>query len=198
MTMALITAEILRALLHYEPETGVFMWLKSGKGRRLNRVAGQVATDAYLQITINGRKYSAHRLAWLYMMGEWPKAEIDHINTDRADNRWCNLRESTRSQNSANATKCANTSSYFKGVYWNKQRCKWQAQIEVNGKHIPLGRFAHSYLAYAAYCLAARKHFGDYARVYEADQLIIPRKVFEDRILLNLLAATQPQFERAA
>jgi hypothetical protein len=98
----IITAERVRQLPHYDPDTGVLTRLISTNG---DARAGEVVRgvcDGYLTARIDGRRYQAHRLAWLYMIGEWPKANMDHVNGDRADNRWCNLREATNSQNQAN------------------------------------------------------------------------------------------------
>jgi hypothetical protein len=194
----LLTAERLRRLLSYDPETGVFTWRSPGTGRRVSGIAGCLGGTGYWHINLDNRIYPAQRLAWLYQTGEWPAADIDHINRDRADNRWCNLRAATKSQNSSNRCADFNNTAGFKGVTWYKARRKWQAMITVNGKHIYLGVFDTPHQAYANYCLAARKHHGDFARVYEPDQLIIPRKVFERRVLLKLLAATQSQFTEAA
>ena len=99
----LITQARLKELLRYDPETGVFTWRATGKGRRLNRQAGTVQATGYLTITIDWRIHLAHRLAFLYVVGDWPPNEIDHIDGDQSNNRWCNLRPATRSQNMANS-----------------------------------------------------------------------------------------------
>jgi hypothetical protein len=194
----MLTATRLRELLHYDPETGVFTWAVSAGTACAGAVAGSLNNRGYRAIMIGRRYYAAHRVIWLWMTGEWPKHEIDHINMDKGDNRWANLREATHSQNNANSSTYANNSSGFKGVHWFKRHRKWQAGIRINGKKTHLGYFDTPHQAYANYCLAARKYFGEYARVYEAAQLIIPRRVFEERVLRNLLAATQSQFEEAA
>jgi hypothetical protein len=192
----MITSERLRELLHYEPDIGTWTWLKSGNGRRANLVAGRIDFYGYRNIGIEGRPYKAHRLAWFYVTGAWPKGELDHINGDKGDNRWANLREANRSQNEANKLVRSNNTSGFKGVSWSRDLRKWRAYI--SGKQIHLGCFDTPHQAYAKYCLAARQHFGEFARCYEADQLIIPRKVFEGRVLRNLLKATQREFTEAA
>jgi hypothetical protein len=196
----MITAERLHELSHYDPDTGNFTWLvRTARNVHVGDIAGWLNGGGYRQIQIDGRVYPAHCLAWLYQTNEWP-AEIDHINGDRADNRWCNFRLATHSQNMGNQKARSDTTSWFKGVYWDKRRSKWRAVISINGKRISLGSFDADkpYLAYAAYALAARKHFGDFARVWAADQMIMPKKKFEETVLRNLLAATQSQFERAA
>lgn len=92
----------LKTILHYCPDTGVFTWLKTGKGIRRGRKVGYVDPEGYLQIAHAGASYRAHRLAWLYMTGAWPTDQIDHSNGDRADNRFSNLRESTLTENMRN------------------------------------------------------------------------------------------------
>jgi hypothetical protein len=165
----------------------------------VGEISGWVESiTGYRHICIDGCTYKAHRLAYLYMTGEWPKDQIDHINMDKNDNRWGNLRAATRSQNMANTRARTDNISGFKGVVWMKRQHEWAARIGVNGKQIHLGYFDKPHVAYAAVCVASRKHFGDFARVYEADQLIIPRRVFEERVLRNLLIATQPDYARAA
>lgn len=196
-----LTAARLRELLSYDPETGEFRWRKGYSSRSritAGSVAGSPDTKGYIIITIGCLRYKAHRLAWLYMEGQWPKGNLDHINHEPSDNRRNNLREATYSGNRVNACVNSNNTSGFNNVFFNG-RCPirpWQARIQINGKLRYLGNFDTAAKAYATYCLAARRHFGEYARVYEADQLIIPRKVFERRVLLNLLAATQ--FEEAS
>jgi hypothetical protein len=91
---------------------------------------------------IQRHAYMAHRLAWLYMTGAFPKEQIDHINLDRADNRWRNLREATQSQNRANVSAYANNTSGIKGVNWDKRAGKWRAQIYIAGRKTLLGMFS--------------------------------------------------------
>lgn len=183
--MSNITAERVRGLLHYEPETGNWAWLKSAPGRRRGLVAGSVSqTNGYRYIRIDYTHHPAHGLAWLYMTGIWPVADIDHINGDRADNRWCNLREATRSQNNANARARATNTSGFKGVTWKKSHCKWLAQISVNGKHKHLGHFERAFIAY---CFAAWKYHGEFANI-DAGYIraIRKRRMLETAVLWNL------------
>jgi hypothetical protein len=117
-----------------------------------------------VRIGLRGRQYGAHRLAWWFNTGEWPTQAIDHQNLDRADNRICNLRLATYSQNSANSSKRANCSSRFKGVTRNRRGGNWLAGIRVNGQHVYLGTFEHEAEAAAAYMSAAVEAFGEFAR----------------------------------
>ena len=136
------TQQDVQAVLHYNPETGVFT-------NRIDRnprapkgsVAGYINTIGYTIIQIGGRKLHAHRLAWLYMTGKWPAREIDHINRVRSDNRFANLRQATSTQNKHNTTDRVTNTSGHRGVTWHKHRQKWQAQISVAGVHRYLGLF---------------------------------------------------------
>ena len=116
----MITQKELKDLLHYDPETGVFTWLKSGKGRKANGETRGL-TNGYFTIRINWRQYKAHRLAWLYVYGVWPKGQIDHINHNTTDNRIANLREVTNQENHRNMSLSKNNTSGVTGVYWGKQ-----------------------------------------------------------------------------
>lgn len=135
-----LSAERLRELLHYQPETGLFMWLTSRGGAvKAGALAGTLNTWGYAQIKIDGRLHLAHRLAWIYMTGKWPEKDIDHVNRVKSDNRWVNLREVTASQNMQNRLMYRNNTSGFRGVSWSRQANRWQARIKVSGKLIHLG-----------------------------------------------------------
>ena len=103
MTNSQLTVERLRELLSYDPATGKFLWRVGRQCMRAGAVAGATEVQGYRVIKIDGKIYKAHRLAWLYVTGEWPPEEIDHKNTDPQDNVWSNLRLATHSQNQANA-----------------------------------------------------------------------------------------------
>lgn len=142
-----LTQEILKYYLYYEPESGAFVWLRP-KAQNLKRgyLAGTFG-GGYIHIKVHGDIHLAHRLTFLYMTGDWPKFTVDHINRNREDNRWCNLRDVT------NAINCANSRArQFKdyGVYWRSERCKWVARPWVNGKPLILGSFNTKELAIKA------------------------------------------------
>lgn len=151
----MITQAILKSKLSYIPEAGIFTKVLKVSGRV--KIAG-TKNNGYIAIAINKKVYSAHRLAWLYMTGEWPKYMIDHINGIRDDNRFCNLREATNSENQMNRGIPKNNTSGFKGVCWHKQNCKWVAQIKINGKLTHLGCFEKVEDAHQAYCKGAENH----------------------------------------
>jgi len=169
----MIDLDDLRRHLKYDPETGEFSWIRryrNENGRSANALVLGVPlknvspSNGYVRIGFRGTRYLAHRLAWFYVHGRFPRFCIDHVNGDRADNRICNLREATRSQNLWNVPlKAANTSGY-KGVSWDRTRNKFQAKVTVHGKQIHLGRFDSAAEAYQVYCAAAKKYHGDFAR----------------------------------
>lgn len=161
-TMAL-TAGRLREALWYDPNTGLFRWRIDRRKVRAGTIAGSLC-NGYVRIGIDGRWYAAHRLAWLYVHGEWPSSEIDHRNTDRADNRLENLRPATRQQQSANASLRPDNACGFKGVFFHEPTKTWQASIRFNGKNRVLGNFSSPQEAHTAYTAAAVELFGEFAR----------------------------------
>jgi hypothetical protein len=163
-----LTADKLRELLHYDPHAGVLTWLVNlGPGRPdIGDVAGSLSKDGYWVIGIYGRVYKAHRLAWLWMKGEWPPSDIDHRNLNKSDNIWTNFRLATDSQNGANKHAPAHNTSGIKGVSWCKRSRKWLARIMVNGKSIFLGYFECLAAAHFAVIIASDKAFGEFARAF--------------------------------
>lgn len=158
MATNIITQAELKALLHYDPLTGVFTNAKwRGKRGAPGAVAGHVNSHGYVKVKIRTKIYSAHRLAWLYVYGAFPAAEIDHIDRNRANNKIANLRNVTGSENCQNISVRCDNSSGYKGVGWHKQHAKWRARIMLNGKHLHLGLFAELVDAAAAYTVAATR-----------------------------------------
>ena len=155
----------LKSILEYKPEAGSWDWFVSKGNQKAGSKAGSIRkSDGYYRIKINGKEYVSHRLAWLYMTGEWPTNEIDHIDLNKLNNKWKNLREATHSQNMANVALLSNNTSGYKGVFWHKQNLKWMVQIKVNNKRIYLGSFVNKEDAVEAYKKAAKKYFGEFAR----------------------------------
>jgi hypothetical protein len=159
-----ITQEYLKSRLSYNPDTGVFTWLN---GQKSGKIAGNLKRQGYIKINICLVYYAAHRLAWLYVYGRHP-GEIDHINGIGSDNRICNLRECTSTQNNFNQRKRLDNSSGFRGVTWHKTNKKWRARIEISRKVILLGYFSTPELANAAYQSKARELHGEFYRAPEA------------------------------
>jgi hypothetical protein len=165
-----VTAEMLRERMAYDPETGVFRLRRSQKRWKAGQVAGSLGKNGYVHIRVAGVLCLAHRLAWLYVNGVWPAEQVDHINGDRIDNRMANLRLATNQQNQRNSKLPRDNTSGFKGAFlvssrkhWKKGR-RWKAAITVNSRSIHLGYFATPEEAHAAYCAAAEKHYGEFAR----------------------------------
>lgn len=160
-----LTGARLRVLVRYEPETGEFYLRErlNYRGEPLpSRRIGHGSGNGYRYVSIEGRRYGAHRLAWLYMTGRWPEHQIDHRDGNRANNAFGNLREATMLANSGNRGPNKNNRSGYKGVFAHGSR--WAAQISINGRHTHLGIFDDPAAAGAAYERAAREHFGDFAR----------------------------------
>lgn len=156
---ATLTQERVQHVLSYDPESGVFVWLNpaSPSPAKKGAVAGSHGNHGYLHICVDRQRCLAHRLAWLYVYGEWPDQAIDHINGDRHDNRVQNLRQASATTNGENrrVPGARNTSGYL-GVSWCAQTKRWMAQIAVAGKHHNLGRFDSPSEAHAAYVTAKR------------------------------------------
>lgn len=153
-----MTADELRAFLDYDQVTGLFRRRKSG------RSIGWVAANGYVYVNIGGTCYLGHRLAWLYVYGEWPPGRLDHKDTVSSHNWIDNLRPATASQNGANANKRSDNTSGVKGVWWDGANKKWRAGIQVSGKTIALGRHDRFDDAAAAYADAAKQFYGEFAR----------------------------------
>lgn len=156
-----LTAERLRELFLYDPETGLFTRaVTRGRGKQ-GAVVGHKQTKGYLQVEIDGTAYVLHRLAWLYVHGCWPTTQLDHRDGNRTNNRIANLRESTNIQNSYNRDKPRSNTSGQKGVYLFQG--KWTAQINAEGTRHYLGRFADINDAAHAVRTAREKLHGSFA-----------------------------------
>lgn len=145
-----LTQEELKKRLHYDPLTGVFTRAEVHGGQQKGAVAGTVSDTGYRWISVAGKRYLAHRLAWLYATGEWPKQEIDHVNRVKDDNRLTNLRDVSRSDNCQNIGVKSNNSSGFTGVYWHQQSRRWRAEIRRGGRTTHVGGFSSPELAASA------------------------------------------------
>ena len=138
----MITQQELKGFLDYNPETGVFTRkVSTSNSVKAGDVAGGLTSNGYVHISVGGKQHLAHRLAWLYMHGEWPDDCIDHINHSRTDNRIENLRVTSRLGNARNQKLHPTNTSGHVGVTWDRKNKKWQAQISLNHKTKKLGRF---------------------------------------------------------
>lgn len=152
----------LRRLLSYDPETGVIVWTQDLRsGVHAGDVAGRFNRQGYRRIQFRNKEHLSHRVAWLLMTGDWPNGFIDHRNLDRADNRWCNLREATSEQNTVNSP---GRGKWAKGVSFHKRSGKFVAQIKVSGRSRHLGSFETEGEAAQSYAVAAVEAWGEYAR----------------------------------
>lgn len=158
----MISQAQLKEVLEYNPDTGVFTWIKVIGTRKVGDVAG-TERNGYIAIGINRKLYKAHRLAYLYMTGNFPENFIDHINRIKDDNRWTNLRDATNSQNHANQVKPKNNTSGYRGVCWHKQDKKWRAKIVHMNKSIYLGSYNTPQEASEAYKKKAIELFGEFS-----------------------------------
>lgn len=145
----------------YDPEKGVFQWVRFGRGRRKTQI-GNLNTDGYVRLRVNGVNYPAHKVAWYLFYQEWPQKEIDHIDGVRSNNKISNLRLATRSQNCYNKTSSRNSTSKYKGVSWDSSRNKWITSISVNGRTKHLGRYDSEEEAYQNFVEAAKVLHGEF------------------------------------
>jgi hypothetical protein len=153
----MLNQNILKNLLYYNPDNGIFTWKNTLSNRvKIGDIAGTKMQSGEIVIGIDGKRYFAHRLAWFYIHGTWPKKLIDHINTIRSDNRIVNLREATKSENGQNRKKSnSNNPNNLLGV--SRHYKKYAAKITINRNLIHLGTFDTPELAHQAYLEAKRQ-----------------------------------------
>lgn len=161
-----LSLDRVRECLDYDPPTGIFTWRKRTSNRiRVGGVAGVKAVNGYIYIALDDYRLLAHRVAWFYVYGEWPKEQLDHINRDRADNRLANLRPASMSENACNGILRSTNSSGFRGVSLDKRKTKkkWLAQIVKDGKQHCVGYFSSKEEAADAYREAAKRLHGEFS-----------------------------------
>ena len=150
----MLTQKDLQEVIDYNNKTGVFQWKKKRRGVVTGKSLGTDNGFGYLRITVLGRSYYAHRLAWFYVFGEWADT-IDHINGIKSDNRIENLRNCSTSENNQNITKPKkNNVSQMLGVSWHKKAKKWQAHVCIYKERKYLGLFNNVTDAHKAYLIA--------------------------------------------
>lgn len=157
----MLTQELLKTLLHYDPETGEFRWRATNTNRvRVGDIAGSVNSKGYRVVMLLGLRFRASHLAWLYMTGSLPQREMDHKNGTCLDDRFCNLREATRSENTKNKRPIG--SSGVRGVCWSKKEGKWY--VRVSGvTYLSLGYFDNIFDAAACSISARNKLHGEFS-----------------------------------
>lgn len=160
----MITAELVRERLVYDPKTGVFRYRHSRHGRRAGDVAGCVQRNGYVKICLAKKNGWAHRIAWLYVYGKQPSGNIDHIDGNGSNNAIANLRLCDQSQNGANAKRRRDSTTGFKGVFYRKDTGRFTAYLTIKYKRKSLGCFDTAEEAHRAYVAAAEQHFNEFAR----------------------------------
>ena len=179
-----LSLETLKSCLNYDPETGLFTWkVKLSNRVIVGDIAGAIDGYGYVQIKLFGVPYKAHRLAWFYMTGWWPKEQIDHENRVRHDNRWKNIREASQTQNSQNQSASFSKIHELKGAY--ESQGTWFSTINVFGKQIYLGRFKSPEEAHTAYVEAAKLHFKEFAT--DGKQSIVRQLYCGDKMVKYLV-----------
>ena len=134
--------EQLKKILHYNKRTGIFKWkITRGSRAKAGNIVGALAKSGYITIGINYKTYQAHRLAWLYVYGYFPKKEIDHKNQNKIDNRISNLREVSSAENKKNLAISKTNTTGVPGVSYYKRIGKWRAYIHIKRKQKHLGFF---------------------------------------------------------
>lgn len=166
-----ITSKQLRELLTYDPDTGVFTRRVDVKGgatkgftnAKAGSVAGGINNLGYVRISVDGKRYLAHRLAFLYMTGEWPSNEVDHRDGNPSNNAWANLRAASHAENMRNGKARKHNSLGIKGVRRTATGA-YSARITINRETLYLGTYTTPDEAAAIYALAAKDVHGSYGR----------------------------------
>lgn len=176
-----LALSLLREVLDYDPETGIFLWkIQNGPRIKVGDVAGyRKKSDGYIRIMVNSCSFLAHRLAWMYVYGEYP-TRLDHKNGIKHDNRIVNLRLASASQNNSHRKIQSQNTSGYKGIKFRRYENRWEVYISVNNERIYVGSFRCKHQAARAYNQAALKYHGEFASLNDVPE----RKLF-DRIKVN-------------
>lgn len=157
------SVEHLKNRLSYDPATGALTWLRPSPLSRHIKVgdeAGWTNTNGYRRVSIDGQAYHVHRVIFKMMTGSDPEYDIDHVDGNRSNNRWANIRPATRSQNNYNRRATATR----KGAHILRTAGRFRARITANGREIHLGTFRSPEEANASYAEAAARIAGAFAR----------------------------------
>lgn len=165
----------LSALLRYDADSGKFFWLCNRGRAKVGKEAGMRWSTGYVKVTVFGKHYLAHRLAWLFCHGEFPSFDIDHVNGIKTDNRITNLRPALPFENQQNQRANKKSKTKIRGVFPSSTPNKWDVRIRHLGKYIYLGCYNSIDEAVAAR-LAAEKKYHPYKRVVDDAALIILEK----------------------
>ena len=154
-----VTTDRLRELFHYDKTSGIFTRAISTRKCRAGEIATGTISHGYIVMSVDSKLYAAHRLAWLWVTGEWPKMDIDHIDGNRKNNKFANLRDVDRSTNLQNlrAAKSHNKSTGLLGVHKSPITGRYTTRIQVRGKDQHIGSFGTAQEAHQAYLSAKRE-----------------------------------------
>ena len=162
MAKTIVTAELVRALLDYDPQTGIFtrkvrLAQRHKAGDRADFLVKKGQLEGYHRISIKSQRFLAHRVAWLYVHGEWPAAQIDHKNQNKSDNRIENLRLADDCLNQQNIDPAqVNSKSGLRGAHFHPQTKKWRVKLGFEREYHDIGLFKTKEMAHAAYVMAKR------------------------------------------
>jgi hypothetical protein len=158
-----ITQQFLNEIFEYRD--GHLFWKVDRRGNKLigKQASRLKKSNGYYEVTINKKKHYAHRIIFMMFHGYWPE-QIDHIDGNRSNNLFSNLREATNAQNNRNTKLRVNNTTGFKGIYFHKQNKNFVARITVDYKEIHLGCYKTAEEAHEAYKKAASELHGDFAR----------------------------------
>lgn len=159
----MISQEYLKQVISYNPETGIWIRLKARRSDFVGIEAGSIKKHGYRVIKIDGIEYMSARLACLYMLGRWPIEEMDHKDTIKSNDKWENLREATRAENTRNRNAKITSIVGLKGVRLTTSN-KYEANIKIHGTFKYLGTFNTPEEAAKAYAIAAENEYGEFAR----------------------------------
>lgn len=158
----LVTPQLVRQLLDYDPDTGLFLWKSRGvpqwDARYVSTPALTFVQHGYHVGTIMRRMFRAHCVAIAHVYGHWPSGPVDHINRDRSDNRISNLRVASVEQNNRNKSTARNNTSGVTGVSYNKALEMWEAYINARGRRVRIGFFTDADAAATARKIAEKTH----------------------------------------
>jgi hypothetical protein len=191
-----LSAEVVRGMLDYDPQTGALRWKMRGpetfknfgkytaaqtckrwNSANAGKPAGNINQNGAVYIRISNKRYLAHRIIWLLVTGSWPLEEIDHIDRNPSNNTWPNLRCATRSENGCNRRLHRNNTTGFRGVRFDKRKKQYFSSINVRRKNFFLGTFETPEEAYETYCVAAKKYHGTFSAIATSkDPLPLPPK----------------------
>lgn len=154
----MLTQSRLKEVVEYDPDTGIFVRKEHTRRVVAGSTVGTKRSNGYLAMRIDNELYYLHRLVFLYMLGALPTDNVDHVNGNKTDNRFTNLREATVSQNAMNRSKQSNNTSGYKGVTWDRAKNKWKAQIKSRF----IGYYNTAEEASRSYTIEAMRVFGEY------------------------------------